>query len=1406
MENIKIEESKDDILRIILSDSADQFDNPSKIKALAIILQSKKTTEVLVDHHLLAFKNLFPDFLTLQDAAQRQIAASLVGKFIRRLHASLYYLFKTDKLVEMEEKKKIRSKYQDLLGWLVDTCIGSIYCNAFFGSFILTLSTLKLIIENIGYDNPFLDIESLLNKKQCYDSIIGCLSDSFEENKKLALELLFMLPKSNSFFSQDNLNNLEEIAYKLVRSVNPANCVTCQYVFKLIVKLESELANIHPDMLLLRHISTLLDIVEKSINNTESNFLYALPNDPIYPKITCIRALLSDKQVENMDRRDAWVTCINRLVSVLIDACVSVSKVVCNLNPETIGHLPMDLKPLDIEALTQKLNLSEQTSPETMRCISSQMLLISGWKTIKECSISMGYLCTKFWWPKGLPKLKPHKNVFSLDVDPLLENKDIERIVAFFDHYLRNLRHRGAFEQAYNGFVMVANRIWNDDSHLKLLIDTLDKILKDFTNQSSEETVVNSLKAHITRRSAGLPFIVQAILISEHRWESKQFRRVMDTIITVVRDNDSQDYQKVHCLNILKALICVHNLGEKVLPYVGVVFSIVMEAFKSSYFPIRNCANMLVKALIDRTFGCNRSRHKIHRKNQMSYEKFFTLCPNLHKEMLSELNNEPYNNVNCYATLHCIFIILSRLNNTLEPSSGYTYEMIIKPFIGPILKISFNCVDMKLRKVASKLVVHLETIRTDTSGQITTSFYVSLQEVSNFLKFPMSHLIKHQNQLQGVLFIIKNWIEKDAELNINKLEDHDYHDILMIVNFLLQNILVKCRVYTTNREECFSDSIGLAIFQVVEALLIYKNNINIERKLVALPKIQSSLCLQDCRNEPDRENIIYKYLVVATMLAKRLDQSMDLIDKFIYEIVGTEGKHSISTNLQASIVRLIRLCTSDNDYELKTLTQQLVLDGQASHHFLHDIYVASDEGTQDDIGLSLTDLYQKTWNSTFKLCTYQDFKQTIDFCTNIDNFDEFKETFEKGNVFRSRKSNSMRAVELLALIVRVGLQSTSCAIKTIASLEALTSSLPDCDTKCIAIYTIARLMRTCIEKENLIDYETTLRFVKILRTCCSEEHSDLLRLACAFSLRLIAKDCIIMKSIHEQDRKIIVDIMETLIISSQDENIEIRKISFQITESLSRQCSKGDINSSKKLRSNLSVVFITEVLLDPSNDTDVKTCINLMFHIIFGSNLDENTDDSNACRDDDDVRESLFDKCLLNCFSDSVASIQGAVRGFYLFISRALNRAVNKLDIHCIDIPDEIYQDSIKQASNPTSSVSNDTDTTGDYSWRIKLKEVDRYKEVECQSRVEKSLVMDKFYTNFIDSLSCYNFGYENMLMDNEYPFKEILLLKRVAFISIINLSTNYKFPLEPIIQKLHAIRCKCSTAVINQCLELLLT
>ena len=182
----------------------------------------------------------------------------------------------------------------------------------------------------------------------------------------------------------------------------------------------------------------------------------------------------------------------------------------------------------------------------------------------------------------------------------LVSIQQIQEISEFLVSLLLETKHRGAFEQAYVAFCSLVASLWRSSApELHSLPTTL---LEDLLKEIEEPGKRKSLCA--TRRSAGVPFIVQAVVVGEDG--DGTLRTTMARLLKLAKEGSSE--ARVHSLNILRALYRDSRLGDAVTSFLEGGVIVAITGFKAANWAERTAATLLFSALMTRIFGVKRDK------------------------------------------------------------------------------------------------------------------------------------------------------------------------------------------------------------------------------------------------------------------------------------------------------------------------------------------------------------------------------------------------------------------------------------------------------------------------------------------------------------------------------------------------------------------------------------------------------------------------------------------------------------------------------------------------------------------------------------------------------------------------------------------------------------------------------
>lgn len=483
-------------------------DDDLAVSAFRLIAETQKSTEKFDCAEL----SIVFDFLTAnincQSPAMRQHILAYMKMIILRLRAIIPVLQRN----KDDEKLKL---HQNFLNDLHQFCLDNVDPSGNFSRRTIALRILIMILPDIRN-----------NWKQSHvNELTKSFEDSYDINKDLSIEVLLTIPHEIVMNSGLPLEEVE----KLASSIKPNDSTTAAYHLEFIVRIKQVLLPIkeYADLISVETrnyytgVAWCVEHLEAALHFAETQgIVEASQTNPLYGYVFCLRHLIKHIPWKLLSNSDKWSSLFDRLIKLLKQLTSIVSPIVNNSSPE--GHFP------------NEINDSE---------VTPQMLLLCAWRTVKEVSLLLGDI------------------TLHAPIEGLIKISQIYEIGQHFTQLLAETKHRGAFEQAYVGFSNLCQRLWS--SHYIELHTLPLKWLENLIGQISGDVSVEcEIKLCATRRSAGVPFMVQALITSELQvCSSKGLKFCMAKLLELARNGQNED-TRTHALNILRALYRCSDLGE----------------------------------------------------------------------------------------------------------------------------------------------------------------------------------------------------------------------------------------------------------------------------------------------------------------------------------------------------------------------------------------------------------------------------------------------------------------------------------------------------------------------------------------------------------------------------------------------------------------------------------------------------------------------------------------------------------------------------------------------------------------------------------------------------------------------------------------------------------------------------
>ncbi|XP_046339064.2 thyroid adenoma-associated protein homolog [Haliotis rufescens] len=706
-----------DVLRYALTCADEQI----RLDAFALLCENLKMTEPITELELSLLRYFLPLNLNNQSPAFRQYLLAYLHKLLARLKesgATLTRLAGRNKQTsESHAAAGTLESYTSFLRWLQSHLFRNLYPGSAFARRLTSLAGLVLIIEVFPYkDGKELYQFSSLVDASHINTLMECLTDTFEENKVAAVRIMtFCFKHGSSMHTKSQLGSLFSAAMELSWSTKPHDCTTGSHIFQVLLQQPAVVEVMKAYVLDLKILSApdsdqttyccpelmLLTILLLSLRDqtavARKSLIVAAANRPMYPTMHCIRHILSDVDLRNIP--DNILPHWRHFMEELMEACLGlarvVSPVVQDSSPE--GNVPTEaiMGPgLNVDAVVQseeeKKLLLEAAESEKMVTLMPEYLVVCCWRSIKEVSLILGQICLEA----------------TVGNSGFLSSQQILALGSYFTTQLLESKHRGAFELAYAGFVKMCEMLWRDpsvDLH-GLPSKWLEEVMADIISDDPDSRLC------ATRRSAGVPFYVQALVTTEPTSTGRVcFKSAMTRLLMLALTQSSRTQMnnaQVHSLNILRALFRDTRLGEDVVPYIADGLKAAILGFKSQVWAVRNSSTLLLSALMTRIFGVKRSKDEsaISKKNCQTGRAFFHRYPSLYQFLLSELDDATQD-IDCSERLHLhpslypVLMVLGRL----FPSSleGADTHLNLAAFIPFVLKCASSPV-FKTRLMAAR--------------------------------------------------------------------------------------------------------------------------------------------------------------------------------------------------------------------------------------------------------------------------------------------------------------------------------------------------------------------------------------------------------------------------------------------------------------------------------------------------------------------------------------------------------------------------------------------------------------------------------------------------------------------------------------------------------------------------------
>uniref|UniRef100_A0A8D0GYS7 tRNA (32-2'-O)-methyltransferase regulator THADA n=1 Tax=Sphenodon punctatus TaxID=8508 RepID=A0A8D0GYS7_SPHPU len=779
--------------------------NQVRMDALGLLCESHRSTEIVSLEEMQLIRFFIAYNLNSQSPSVRQQIGSLLKKLFCRIQDSSQVLHKVQQTKNKEglinESVKwdpliTLQQYKNFMSSLCDALFESLFPGSSHPTRFSALTILGLIVDTFSVPEAVFRMAQEIDSTHI-QTLLHCFASTFEEVKVLAFELLLKL---HDEVDTEKLQQLFHASIELGTSTKPYDCVTASYLLNFLIhqkdlhvclknqgsphkgQKDEDTFEGTMEKNTLAVIEYLLETLEGEILQAEKSLLQAAAYFPMYGRIHCITGALQQLALNNLSSVAKWKQMVAKLILTSYRVSAVVSPVVQSSSPEglipmdtdseTAGRLQMilhEIQPRDTnyyftpaEMLKEGHRLDFDTKPAETICtemrgtegqtcdVTAQMVLVCCWRCMKEVSLLFGMLCQLLPLQR-LPRCS----------DGLITVEQVKDIGDYFKHHLLQSRHRGAFELAYAGFVKLTEILsrCNNESLHRLPHQWLCNVLEEI--KSSDP----SSKLCATRRSAGIPFYLQALLASEpKKGKTDLLKMTMKELISLAAPSNepSNTIPQVHALNILRALFRDTRLGENIIPYVADGTRAAILGFTSPIWAVRNSSTLLFSTLITRIFGVKRGRDENSKKNRMTGSEFFSRFPTLYPLLLKQLEvvastvDSKAGELKLHPSLFLLLLILGKLYPS--PMDGTYSDLSMAQFIPFVMRCGRSPV-YRSREMAGRALVPFVMI--NQIPQTLVSLLAGLPDCTN----PCLQQNAIHGTLLQVFYLLQSYLESKHRAN-----------------------------------------------------------------------------------------------------------------------------------------------------------------------------------------------------------------------------------------------------------------------------------------------------------------------------------------------------------------------------------------------------------------------------------------------------------------------------------------------------------------------------------------------------------------------------------------------------------------------------------------------------------------
>ncbi|GIY68476.1 thyroid adenoma-associated protein homolog [Caerostris darwini] len=727
-----------------------------RMELLSILCSSSKKSERVSENEMRLLKEFLPVNLNIDSTPFQQLLLSQMRTLLVRIRDSVVqeYRLKSKGAHPNRTSSAGNGDFQldpaqlEFVEWLVKTCVLNTFPGSCYQRRRICLGVLTSVFDvlvaspqgNRRKEKPSKFVKEAIQVVQSQGfwkfltdgtllKIFPCITDCTDEIRELTYRLMETHSHWPAIYQRLPCEGVLRVAFDMCEFADHRNSEAGALLMRLIYKKLYIKDNVFTDGSQIFVLHFLLSILKMNVNGegeldtSQNAILYTNMHGFLLALEYCLSI---SKEAFKSFPADQMSSVVD-FVDTVLDFCVKVIR-------ELLVQIRKGPDFADIGQFLEAVGARRESEEDALhlhRVAHKQIEIFSIglWLKIKNCCCVLSELAAC---------------ICVLDLPQNTKKNYLFKIADELANVLITCRHRGVIEGCSIALHKFCTMLLPDDAfHEEICKSLLNSVFDSLSDATSTS---------VTRRSAGLPSLVQAVVSSENNnLQRKLLTFTIHKLLDVLRlplpptleISDKTDLPQGHAYHILKALVMESSVSQAILLHLNDIIPACIAGFSSPFWPIRNGALQLFGVLLPRICGQKKVQEDDSEHNLVSSSELFARCPTLKVYMLEELHKcvRFHRQRKLCSELVPVLSIIVKLSPPKEKDGDFVTEF--KTLLFQLLDVPI----WKVRDLVSSALSVMVTV-----SDVSEAMEELSQEQGSF----------NSNKVHGVLLLVQKVSKRDG--------------------------------------------------------------------------------------------------------------------------------------------------------------------------------------------------------------------------------------------------------------------------------------------------------------------------------------------------------------------------------------------------------------------------------------------------------------------------------------------------------------------------------------------------------------------------------------------------------------------------------------------------------------------